>query len=184
MTALTHEMRETIRYMRNLAVRESLMGTHERTGHREAIDAEAMATIINARGIPAVDAREVRVNERGASGIAGVRGAASLVSQRDAHVPTTLLRGLSTVGVATHPYATQAEVAAALMACRRNPSLCTVRVINAAGSRIVPVSDYVAIRRERRAASRSNASTASRASADIALMASMGSELALADGTA
>ena len=80
-----------------------------------------------------VTAREARVNTRGAYGKRGIKGTAAMVTQRDAHTPALALRPLQlAVGHATIPAGWNAEAAqldTLTEALRRDPSLCTVRVI-------------------------------------------------------
>lgn len=106
-----------------------------------------------------IPARETRYSERGASGIPGVRGLAAKVSMRDVRKPTALLLPLLTVGVATHPGASDENYSEAILYVRQHPLASTVRVKLPAShgayrSTIVPVSDYTALARERRGEAR------------------------------
>lgn len=106
-----------------------------------------------------IPAREARYSERGASGIKGVRGMASRVSIGDVHKPVALLLPLLTVGVATHPGASDVNYCEAIAYVRRHPLAATVRVKRPAShgaylSSIVPVREYTDLARERKGEAR------------------------------
>jgi len=160
-SGLTYEARDMVRWIRSSSVKSGVHEVRAARLDREVRNPEREAERINAlamggwKGI--VSAPEVRVSERGASGIAGIRGTAQAVTQRDAVdlgylQDSFLLKGLATVGVATHPLATAEQSHAALLICRKVTSKCAVRVIYADGrNEVRPVSEYVNLRNERKA---------------------------------
>lgn len=185
-SGLTHVQRDVVRWIRSNAVKLTVHEVRAARLEREAIDPEREAERINAlamngwKGI--IPATEVRVSERGASGIKGVRGTAGRVTQRDAVdlgwlQDSFLLKGLATVGVATHPLATGEQYHAALAECRVRTSRCAVRVYLPNGtSSVKPVSDYVNLRNERKQTRRANRpAIESQAEQDARIAAGIGS---------
>lgn len=140
------------------------------------------------RGIPAIPTVDVRVSERGASGIPGVRGTFAQVSMRDAQshgdADAILLRGMATVGCATHPSATGDDYSRVLRDMRIDPTLCTVCVRQSHASystwdrgehvTILPVWGYVESARIARKARRTSKAGDVSVTRDHALQAAMG----------
>src|SRR5262252_240900 len=186
---LTRDTRGLIRLMRDTLARERTAGIVALADARPNRHAAAHAALIPAwRGLtPALDTRH---SERGASGMSGVTGAASRVSQRDAHAPTALLRPMPArivVGHATHPALTREQRAWLMDTVRHTPTLATVRVTHAGphgrmmnewrDGRIMdtvrPVSDYTAVRAQRHAARRATVQAQRADERRVALLASV-----------
>jgi hypothetical protein len=180
---LSHAARETVRILRSDSMKLTIHPAREQARHRRETPeqiAERMNTLASNPWAGIVKATETRVAPRGIVGNGIKVGLASRVTTRDAgkghelHDPF-LLRGLATVGVATHPLATAEIYDAAIAACRRRPALSTVRVITGDVSVIKPVSDYVAIKTERRnARKQARQAVITQAQRDAGLMATMG----------
>lgn len=132
-TRLTYSQRDLVKYIANSERRYRLWAELQALGNpAETVRVGTSRT----DSYGTVQAREARVNTRGAYGIRGIKSPTQRVSTRDAHAPALALRPLPmAVGHATIPaqwQSTHSERDALLLALRRDPTLCTVRVTHGA----------------------------------------------------
>lgn len=177
---LTREQRNITRALRDYSARMRCalrLAREPQTARVNRHAARYAALMPGWRGLtPALDTRH---SERGASGIAGVKGAAAHVSQRDAHAPTMLLRAMPAgivVGHATDTRLTREQRAWLLDTLRRDPQRATLTRLMPGPHGLMrtvrPVSDYVALRQERRDATRAARATRIARESDVMRLAS------------
>ena len=132
---LTRDLRNLVRYVRDVATRETVPYRETAQEKADAINAQYVSSLTSRPWRGLVPAREVRVSARGASGIRGVRGMAERVTSRDARGSeqhdSVLVKALVTVGHATPEYGqrlTPEQAQYLTREVRKHPAKCTVRV--------------------------------------------------------
>jgi hypothetical protein len=202
LTRLTPDARWLIKLVRDSVARERNPEAALSLA-RPARHVKAHAALMPAwKGL--TNALDTRVSERGASGVRGIIGAATRVSQRDAHVPAETLRPLPAsivVGHAIHPALMGADPASVkarawlMDTVRREPSRATVRVMmpgphgmmmstlagGRIGSTVRPVSDYVSKSEARKSEARAARKVSQAREVEMVRLASIVGTIGAAD---